>query len=303
MPHLLYYIPGHKAASISKEQLERVGLASQFDRFRPASRLCSRGPDEGRRPNCGGGLVVADDAITPEAHMMAPDRQHWEPAGPPESAPWWVGRWKEGPFAAITPADLARKEQVDGHLVELADGFQPGWLIPVARSFLAGRVRIPGVLALGPDGKLVRRELPRFAAVSAAAERAARSIVEVDGAQDPPLLMDEAWSIACEALAVNYRVTPREISFLGLLTDANIIEVLRALIDWPTMVAAIAAQKKRSDASTPATSATSPGGAGLPPSTSPPSPTSGSSSSPPESPPELPTGSPTDARQPTGATP
>jgi glutaredoxin-related protein len=53
--------------------------------------------------------------------------------------------------------------------------------------------------------------------------------------------LDEACGLA---LQLNYRLGFHEAVLLGLLTDGAIRQLLRALVDWPTVEKIIAAEKK-----------------------------------------------------------
>jgi hypothetical protein len=191
-----------------------------------------------------------------------------------------VGWFKDGQPGAPRPAHLLRPEPIDGHQVKLADG-NP-WLIPIARSIVQGAT-LPERLVLGPNGKVVREPLERFAELSAAAERIWHRIVydnaeqaERENMEDPGALStEELFDIACQALAVNYRIGRWEISALKLLTSQTAMNVVKALVDLPTIerVSKAIAKKK----STPDTSSTAAGGPDSSPGTAPPSPTSSGS--------------------------
>jgi hypothetical protein len=58
---------------------------------------------------------------------------------------------------------------------------------------------------------------------------------------------------ACECLAANYRVSPAEVSLLGLLDGGVASKILDALADWPTAIrlAEQLQKKKTEDATIP----------------------------------------------------
>jgi hypothetical protein len=65
--------------------------------------------------------------------------------------------------------------------------------------------------------------------------------------------------IALEAIALNYRVGKFEQSVLEIVDSRNVMDALRAIIDWPKVAAAIDAQKKTATA--PTSNSSPPGGA------------------------------------------
>ena len=257
---LLYYIPGQQDSR--PEAIAEAGLSHVIG---PDSPLFARLGTQ-RGPDGGSGLLVRPGS----SDTIGLDRQaescEWQKA--PGDRRWWIGVAGE-----TRPAELARKERIAGHEVELGDGRR--WLVPVARTFGVGS-RLPQQLVLGPDGETWEgRPLERFAAVSAKAERVERAIggtLRED--EEPFVLMAEGAAIAADALALNYRVGPAEVSALGLLVVAHydpadpktwppVLRVLWAFIDGPTLEAVDAeeeeAARARRPLDTPDGSSSSPG--------------------------------------------
>jgi hypothetical protein len=173
-----------------------------------------------------GGLVYSnDDGKT----GYYPDSQSWS-----QAEEIWIGVDRD----PIKPESLLRKEIIGGHSVRLEDGND--WIIPVARAFPSG-TRLPEALILGPDGQLISEVLPRFAQFSTDANRVYDAL-----AGDGEMSVVDAWEIAVKALGFNYYIGRREVSLLKLLTTANIIEILKAIIDYPTVMEAL--KKKAPDA-------------------------------------------------------
>lgn len=174
-----------------------------------------------------------------------PDRQEWRKvegltlASDEPTAELWIGTSIE-PGRSPAPGDFARSDAIPGHLVTLAD--DRDWLIPVCRKFgvrdvLPTRMRLDPRTGRWTDGDRLDayRHLSRhaehwFSLISETASQAATEpprevVANIDRA--------EAAAIACEALAVNYRLNPILIDRLGLLTSTNVLHVLNAMIDMP----------------------------------------------------------------------
>jgi hypothetical protein len=73
--------------------------------------------------------------------------------------------------------------------------------------------------------------------------------------------LDMAWRLdgAVTALAANYRLGRLEAAMLGILNDVKMNEILRALVDWPTVLALH--KKKEAASHSPATTSNSSSGA------------------------------------------
>ncbi|HUV11129.1 MAG TPA: hypothetical protein VMX12_09130, partial [Acidimicrobiia bacterium] len=183
-----YYVPGWEAAPLTR--LASIGLGHAFERPAGVVAVTPRGPGGGP------GVIVTDAGVdrTKLDWRQAPGQK------------WWIGVSGDTP-----PATLARKEQIDGHEVELGDGHR--WLVPVARTFGIGS-RLPQRLVLGPDGATWTGEpLARFVAVSAKAERVERAMLgDLEDDEEPITVLGEGASVAVEALALNYRVSAVEAS-------------------------------------------------------------------------------------------
>lgn len=219
---MLYFLPDVRV--VDEAEMAKRGL----DALRGAALThigVSAGPG-GKR-----GLIAAAEVADATRVGYYPDAQRWRPVA---NEAYWQGFYRDDPPG---PADLARSEQIGGHTVTLADGND--WLVPVARSFPAG-TRLPRALVLGPDGQLVMEALPRYAEISADAERVFAAFIE----QDESLSYQDLWDIAARALAINYRLGPWELSALRLLDTNNVQDVLSALIDMPSILEAMEAKKK-----------------------------------------------------------
>ncbi len=241
MNGFLYFIEGKN--TVTKADLEAAGLAYAFDgpfSFREA----------GTGPGAAGVVVGVGENIG-----FYPDRQTWLPI--PGSPGVFLGF--EIAETKPKPADLARTEQIDGYVVELADG--ESWLVPVARCFPEGSM-LPMAMTIGPDGKVVKEALPKFAAACRDAERlwdffrSENGMLNEDETVEP-LDDSEMFALAAGVLALNYRVGPAEVSALRLLTTKNIKRILWCFVDAPgylavqTARADADAEAKKNDADTP----------------------------------------------------
>jgi len=217
-----YFLPNIKR--VERAELAEFGLLDRLD-ANCHQRQAATGPTGSA------GLVVSMSS----ALGYYRDRQKWVPS---QCGKYWIGY--EQP---LTASDLARVEQLDGHSVRLEDGSD--WLIPVARSFVNGCV-LPQSLALGPDGSVVTEVLPRYVAFSKRAEsiwenfiadcktQSGEPVETVEPSES--FTVADYFNIAVEALALNYRVGPQEVSLLRLLTTANVLRIAQAIIDVPTLL-------------------------------------------------------------------
>jgi len=246
MASFLYFIPG--IAGVTRADIERVGLGAIFPDRLPAWCGCEHGPGGLAGVVCVAPRIEELGGAAPK-HGYFPAKQTWVPS---PSKTWWIGYETA---ARPRPQDLHRPEMIAGYNVRLEDGNE--WLVPVARSIPRGSI-LPRRMSLGPNGEIVWEALPRFAAFSALAEEAWLDYRRVNGWLEPDeaaleMTHDRARDVAVAALAMNYRVGLVELAVLQVLSTANMIEVLDAMIDVPAFVAAArraAEQKKNSDPTT-----------------------------------------------------
>lgn len=284
MAGFLYYLPGYQSTSV--QELAQLGLGHAFDDRSRLTRRSGKGPDGAE------GLLVSSTAEAKDLRYDG-DRQQWRKVA---GSHVWVGLWTDD---RPTPAELARPDQVDGHMIELGDGNR--WLVPVAHSQVRADA-LPRTLVLSDDGESVaEKPLEAFEALSKAAERvfdqfrrdaeemADETSRDREGAESEEhtgLSRAEAYWIAVRALQTNYRVAGVEVSMLDLVrTDKLLTEdgILGALIDLPVALqVAEELQKKDSEGESPTAdtqggSSTRSGSEGSSPTTDPPTPTGGGS--------------------------
>ena len=137
------------------------------------------------------------------------------------------------------PVDLRFQEQQPGYLIELRDG--NSWVIPAAPRLTSYDV------GLNDKGEVEQWHQPQHQLFCERASELTRDIFSaldlVDVVRDAgdddldrtPVPMDihGAWEHCCEALGMNYRVTPEMIDHLGLFDSSNMARVLCATIDLP----------------------------------------------------------------------
>jgi len=223
---LIYFIPKVQCAP-PLVQLAAMGLSYAFD-AQPGGRETRKGPEDQV------GCWIGHDSLL--VRVGSDDLQSRRIPGTEA----WVGRFQKDP--PPKPVDLARKEQLDGHLVRLADGND--WLCPIARGWTEedGEQRwyhaLPQRLELDDDGKWSQGAVvAKFAPLWALATRWEEALVGAVGEDDEtPVAFEfqDGIEAAIECLAVNYRIGPAECALLGLLTAECCRGVLHALIDWPT---------------------------------------------------------------------
>ncbi len=219
MSGFLYYIPGLQA--VSADDVKRAGLDFVWGGSGFSFREVAQGPDSVTgcvvaRNNFGGGMGYY------------PDRQDWK-----ELKSFWIGLERD---RDLTPEDLKRPDMVWGHNIQLAD--DNDWQIPVAHA-------VDRQLVLGDDGQWEDgKTLGRFDVLNEHAEKIFEVLcAETEGQEDAPTITPlEAAAMCVDALAVNYYVGPQEVNLLGLLTSRNVLEVLKAVVDLPTLIEA--AKKK-----------------------------------------------------------
>jgi hypothetical protein len=243
----VYYINGEAPAR--DPEIEAAGLADRFA-GPPIPRHPCTGPDGST------GTILADPSVGESACRYLPDTQTWRQI--PGSAAW-IGRTDE----PITPGQLARAVQLNGHIVRLADG--QDWMVPTARAH--GQTDagprwcdiLPAASELDEEGNWVRGQiLPAYRRLWELAEAWHNARAEwvtnyaeqtKEGEAPPPaaapavMEFDSLHSAAAEVLANNYRLGPVEVAWLGLLTEQHAAELLNALTDWPGALALMSKKK------------------------------------------------------------
>lgn len=236
MSGLVYYLPGKSA--VKREDALAAGLGYAMER-KLVSAGMSSGPD-----GAGGAACMFADGNLAALAGAATRRGTWQQV---PGSPAWVGF---DPDERPAPPDLARAEQLDGHLTRLADGAE--WLVPVARMF-DGEPALPRSIGWDGSSWAPGDVLPQHQSLWRQACRVYDLLAEGEGAAGRMIFSEEC-DLAARALSCNYRLGPAEISLLGLFATGTQMAVLGALIDLPAIVEL---QKK-----TAATRGSAPGGGG-----------------------------------------
>ena len=158
------------------------------------------------------------------------DRQAWRQI-PGEQG--FVG-WLKG--MQMQPEQLARREQIAGQLVTLADGNE--WIVPTARApvedygTLRYQVRLPRTMQFDDDGNWIYGDVEsRFDRLMTIADKWS-AVRFSDDDDEIDVTVAEATAMAVEALGYNYRVGPIEVSALRLINQQTVGKILDAVIDF-----------------------------------------------------------------------
>lgn len=236
MADFLYFLP-LEANSLSPANVSAAGLDYASDGRGFLAVQTSKGPGDAQ------GFILAFD----RADQQIPDlkfnsaAQTWRKA---KGGKFWVGLSKDD---RPGPDDLARSRVISGEAVKLHDGNE--WTIPICLSIVRGTT-LPRALVLGQDGETWElATLPEFVRLC---KDAATVWEAFRTANDGTVTMDgqEAPRIAADALAVNYRIGPMEISMLALWSSTDMWNVLKAIIDGYA-VERIAKERAEKNAVTP----------------------------------------------------
>lgn len=130
------------------------------------------------------------------------------------------------------PANFARKDQLQGHPVELADGGV--WEVPPAR-LVNGASALPQITKWNGDHWVPAGNRPEHAALFSASCAVWDSLIEEMSGGDFEVSVNDGLNLACQGLALNYAIGPAEVSALGLLDTEAAKRVLLALVDWPSV--------------------------------------------------------------------
>jgi len=214
MPGFLYYIPG----GASKADLPALGLNHLTDASLSLNPI-SGGPDSRS------GMLMS---ICHAKYL--PDEQTWTQCGK-----FWLGYET---LKKPSTADLSKPEKIQGYTVMLEDGFEV--VVPLVRRIPQGTA-LPETLVIGIDGALITEPLPKYAALSEGAEKIFQTLVMGDNSMS----FSDLWNIVCQALAINYRVSPYELSALKVITTINIVNLAEALVDVPAISEAIKAESQK----------------------------------------------------------
>ena len=184
--------------------------------------------------------AVSSEAEKTNCQGFDKSQQVWQKSN---CGKYYIGFYSDSP---PTEKELARDVQITGHPVKLGHGQTQTetqtdtdkWIIPLARIFPAG-TKLPQSLILGSNGEVVTETLPKFVRFSAMCEKLWREFEIQIGlaAGEKSMTTAEGFTLATEALAINYRINVDGINILKLFNTQNIAQILLAVIDAQTVQA------------------------------------------------------------------
>lgn len=241
MAGLLYFFPGLAPADLrgpgnvlNLKRLAQYGLAESLADVRSLERQATLWQITGQGPGAAAGTVLTTlrDGQPPPRVQYLPDVQTWRRCW--LDPPLWIGQDNEFPPA---PEDLARREQIDGFPVTLAE---QSFVVPCIR-LPDGRDRLPHDLYFDEEGKFQEVRKSSQEALWARSERTAQFIF---GAPGQTMSLEEALADALVYLGVNYRYGPREHCLLRWLDAAACRTILGWAVGEPILLAEREAEKK-----------------------------------------------------------
>lgn len=236
MGALFVYVPARFAHGDKSKLLESFGLGRLVaDRGPTAIDVLNSGPDDANGILCH--WMQPGDPSSATAGVVKGKQTWYEaPAGEDrEKGRYWLGWYTASPPG---PSDLAVTEQFGGGWVQLGDDKE--WLIPATR-------RLSHRASLDPEtGKFARVPKDRYASFCKRAASHAHKVFSAVGAFDAYLAqnpkadpedyevecsLEDAWDYCCEALSINYRVTPEIIDALKLFDDQKMLAVMMQTVE------------------------------------------------------------------------
>lgn len=235
MSGFLYFLPNAPQGNVSFDVLTRYGISHIVDS--PKQHLIHRG--------CSGpeniqGVIVGVADRWDFGEVKNSDAITWakfpKTFGQGGLTPW-LG-WIEA-NGLPTPVDLVRTAQLPGESITLADN--NSWLVPIARDF-EGACLLPRAYDLDDEtgewvSSKVRREYAKIwdhANNYYLAMRTAYVEAQAAGESNFVFTIPDGEQLVVDALAVNYRVSARELATLGVLVSGIIQDIADVLTDQRT---------------------------------------------------------------------
>jgi hypothetical protein len=225
VPGYAIYIPNKTGAA--PEHLDDVGLSIlRRDRCPEFADVLANAPDGGR------GIIGCWRTLSDNGGFNPKDYT-WTPAKADKARGLPAKRFYIGiPACGIRPQDIERKQTYRGYAIPLADGYR--WSIPPA-------VSLPHKHGLDEEGSPVRVIEDAWRGYWDRSEKfAIEFFAAVDrlnsGATETQFTLADAWAFSCEALSLNYRLSPEIVDALGLLNDDGMRNIIKAAIDLPVLI-------------------------------------------------------------------
>lgn len=235
------FIPGKRGAN--PQHLKDCGLDSLLVDGAPVmADVLQHGPDGGE-----GVLCTWDDPLDPDKNQSPGvnlQRQTWKKS--PEGN-YWIGWETERP---VRPTDIQRKKIYQGCEVVLHDG--NSWLVPTAR-------QLPHILGIG-EPRIDKKYKPFFDKARANLDSWLR-LTETNEAQWYITPKHAGFLFCCEALALNYRITPAIADCLEIVSTDEMFAVIEAITDGWWLPHAIEQLQKKTQSEAIQSSTTSDSGA------------------------------------------
>lgn len=210
----------------------------------------------GAGPNGKPGVVFADAARLGDATIgyYGPERQTWKPIPVAEGEPsLYIGWYNAMP---PTPVALARRDQLNGRAIRLGDGGE--WILPTLREWRGddgASCCLPRPVTRTASGAWLYGEvLPAYLALwnqACALWDALIEAVSRDGDSDRGYVSYEfpgLQDFACDVLSLNYVLSWREVSALGLFLPGTAASIAESSVDFPTFRAWIQKKTERAAA-------------------------------------------------------
>ncbi len=239
----LYFLPGTRMNSAGRDGLKSILESTGLDAILPNGSI-TQNEVQGGPCGKGAGLMFsctakgAGDPIYPKYES---EKQTWVDAGT-----HCVGMYTDNP---PTPSELARPKMVMGYY--WVDDRDEQWTIPLVR-VADGETMLPNVAGRGPDGAMIKKPKARYKRLCEFASAHFDLLTgllergEVSYTQD----WEMHFSVACEALGINYHVGPYEITLLESMDENGISDICGKLCDihgLASMIYARAEAEKKSD--------------------------------------------------------
>jgi hypothetical protein len=229
MAGLLYFLPGAALSKIRRGDdlvlaaLESPALADILADVRGAED-CAFSEIQGVGPGKQSGVLIVpfDGQGQPPADIgYYPARQAWSLSA---CELYWVGIAEQSP---PKPADLARRNQIEGYEVELHRQF---WNVPIVRRW-PNATALPRQIEFDAAGGLISKLSEKHQRLFDGLGRYCESIF---GNREPSDDDEREWfTLALDCLAVNYRIGQSTQNLLHMLDSDNYNDVLAKAADVP----------------------------------------------------------------------
>jgi hypothetical protein len=213
VPGFLYFIPRLEGTHFNPEKLPPPLKTEKLDKiFRNAS-VTQKGP-----PLCGPegirGAIVAPTSEHYQAVDVGYDSslQNWRKCGDTH----WLGVWKD---RLPDEKSLRRERIVPGELIEIN---KQQWTIPLVGP--AG-IYLPSAFDVAEDGQWQAQVDDEYRELMKASERVMK-MLDPAVTPDPTEAMEEQLQFCSDVLSVNYRVSNREVGWLGMLKADTIRKII-----------------------------------------------------------------------------